>query len=77
MIYVASTGIRRYARLDYKTKQKYGLFDKSPLTVIGSCEVAKNPHIFLTTENQHINEINWQYDGTLNQFGPMIFAENL
>ena len=45
MIYIASTGLRRSARLDNNTKQKYGLFTKFSLAVIGACEVAKNPHI--------------------------------
>ena len=54
MIDISSNGIMTSARLDNKPKQKYGLFDKFPLSVIGSCEVHNNPHIFLTRENQHI-----------------------
>ena len=33
---------------------KNGLFAKFSLAVIGVCGVAKNPHIFLTRANQHI-----------------------
>ena len=36
----------------------------------------KNPYIFLTGENQHIRDINKKFDGTLNHYGPMVFAEN-
>ena len=63
--------------LDNKPKQKYGLFTKLSLALIGSCDVAKNPHIFLTRENQHIQEINRHFDVTLNHYDPMIFVENL
>ena len=48
MIYLASTGLRRYDRLANKPKQKYGLFDKLSLALVLACEVDKNPHIFLT-----------------------------
>ena len=48
MIDLASTGIRKSDRLANKPKQKYGLFDKFALEVIGACEVYKNPHIFPT-----------------------------
>ena len=51
---LASTGIVIYARLDNEPRQKYGLFHKLSLAVIGECEAAKNPHIFLTRENQYI-----------------------
>ena len=54
MIYMASTGLRRSYGLANKPKQKYDLFDKFSLTVVGACEVAKNPHMFLTRSNQHI-----------------------
>ena len=54
MIDLASTDIRISSRLDNKPKQKYGLFEKLYLVVIGAYEEAKNPHIFLTGENQHI-----------------------
>ena len=53
-IYLVSTGIRISARLDNKPKQKYCLFDKLSLVVVGVCEVDKNPHTFLTRENHHI-----------------------
>ena len=33
----------------------------------------KNPHIFLTRANQHIQEINRQFDETLNYYGSMVF----
>ena len=68
MIDLESTGLRRSSRLDKKLKQKYGLFDKFLLTVIGACEVYKNPHIFLTRSNQHIQETNKHFDGTLKYF---------
>ena len=48
--------MRRSERLAKKTKQKYGLFAKFSLAVIGACEVAKKPRIFLTISNQHIRE---------------------
>ena len=48
MINLASTGISKSARFDNKPKPKYGLFAKLYLAVIGVCEVAKNPHIFIT-----------------------------
>ena len=76
MIYLASTGLRGYSRLDNKSKQKYGLFAKFSLAVIGACEVAKNPHILLTRANQHIQEINRHFHVTLNHFGLMVFAYN-
>ena len=74
MIDIASTGLGRYSRLANKPKQKYGLFDKFILALIVSCEVDNNPHIFLTRANQHIQEMNGHFDGTLNHFGPMVFA---
>ena len=43
-----STGLRIFERLANKPRQKYDLFAKLSLAVIGSCEVAKNPQIFLT-----------------------------
>ena len=54
IIGLASTGIRRSASLVNKPKQKYDLFPKLSLALIGACEVANNPHIFLTIPNQHI-----------------------
>ena len=38
--------------------------------------MAKNPHIFLTLENQQIQEINRHFYVTLNHFGPIVFAES-
>ena len=38
--------------------------------------MAKSPHTFLIRANQHIQEINRQFDGTLNHFGPIVFSEN-
>ena len=76
MIYLESTGLRISASLANKHKQKYGLFAKFSLSVIGACEVANNPHIFLTIANQNIHEINRQFDGTLNHFCIMAFSEN-
>ena len=54
LTYLSSTFFRIYVRLDDRPRQKYGLFDKFSLVVIGACEAAKNPHIFLTGSNQHI-----------------------
>ena len=54
MIDLVSTSLRVYARLDNKPKQKYGLFAKFSLSVIGRCEVAKNPHLFINLANQLI-----------------------
>ena len=76
IINLAPTGIRKSARLANKPRQKYGLFTKFSLAVIGSCYGAKKFHIFITIANQHIQEINRHFDGTLNNFGPMVFAEN-
>ena len=76
MIDMSSTGLRRYERLANKPGKKYGLFSKLLLSVMGYCEVYKNPHTFITRENQHIQEINSNFDGTLNNYGPMLFAEN-
>ena len=38
--------------------------------------MANKPHIFLTRVNQNIRETNRHFDGTLNKYGPMVFAEN-
>ena len=62
--------------MDNKPKQKYGLFTKLSLEVIGARELSKKPHIFLTTANQNIQEMNRHFDGTLNYFGPIVFSEN-
>ena len=43
MINLASTGPSRYAGLANKPRQKYVLFAKLSLELIGACEVAKNP----------------------------------
>ena len=76
IINLESTGIRISAMLVYKSRLKYGLFAKFLLTVIRLYEVAKNPHTYLTRENQHIQEINRYFDGALNNYGPMVFALN-
>ena len=47
----------------------------SHLNSMWECEVAKNPHIFITRANQYIQEINRQFYGTLNHFDPMVFAK--
>ena len=52
------------------------LFDKLSLAVVVAYGVAKNPHIFITRENQHIQEINIHFDATLKNFGHMVFSEN-
>ena len=51
MIGLVSTGLRRYIILANKPKQK-GLFSELSLPAVGACEVANNPHIFLTRANQ-------------------------
>ena len=70
---LASTSLRRSSRLANKPQKKYSLFSKFSLPVVGAHEVAKNPHIFLTGANQHIQETNWQFDTTLNDFGLIVF----
>ena len=76
-INLASTGLRRSFRLDNNPPpKKNGLFDKLSLAVIGLFEVDKNPHIFLTRSNKHIQEINIYFYGTLNNFVPMVFPAN-
>ena len=74
IINLQSSGIRISARLANKPRLKYGLFAKLSLTVIEAYEVAKNSYIFLTRENQHIQESNRYVDGTLNNYGPMVLA---
>ena len=66
----------RSARLANKPDQKYGLFAKISLYVIGTFELAKNPPTFLNIENQYIKEINRHFNGTLNNFSHMLSAEN-
>ena len=75
MVDLASTGLRISTRLSNKPRQKYSLFDKLSLELIGACEVANNPHIFLTRSNQHIQVINRNFGGTLNHYGPMGFQQ--
>ena len=58
--------------MEYKTKQKYALFSES---LIGAHEVDKILHIFLTRANQRIQEISRHFDGTLNHYGTIFFAE--
>ena len=52
MMDLESTGFRRSDRLDNIPKQNYSLFSKLSLAVIGACEVANNPHIFLIISNK-------------------------
>ena len=54
VIDLTSTDLRILARLANTHKQKYGFFAKLSLELVITCEVAKNPHIFLTRANQHI-----------------------
>ena len=49
---LASIGIRIYARLANKPRQKYGLFDKLSLRVTGEYKAAKNPNMCMTRSNQ-------------------------
>ena len=65
-----------YARLENRTKQKYGLFHRLSLSLVGACEMSLNPHIFLSRAKKHIQEINRHLNGTLNIFGTMVFAAN-
>ena len=51
MIDLATTGIRRSAKFDLKPRQKYGLLGKLSLAVIGLCEVANIPQVFLNRPN--------------------------
>ena len=55
--------------------QKYYLFSKFSLLLVGACEVFNTHEIFLTRSKQHIQKINRHFDVTLNRFGPMVFAE--
>ena len=71
---MASTGPKISTRLANKPKQEYGLFAQLLLAVVRACYVDKNLHIFLTRSNQRIQEINRHFYGTLNNFGPMLFA---
>ena len=73
---MASTGIMISSRLATKLKQEYGLFDKFSLTVVLERYMDKNPRVFLTRTNQHIQEVNRHFDRNPNCFGPMIFAAN-
>ena len=76
MIDMASTGLRRSSRLANKPRQKYGLFSKLSWAVIGACEVSNNLHIFIAIANQHNQDINRHFDGTLNKNFPVVFATN-
>ena len=76
MLNLSSTDLRRSVRLENKPKQNYGLFYKLSLAVFGACEVAKNPHTFLTISNQHIQETNRHFNGTSDRFVPMVFVTN-
>ena len=73
---MASTGIMISSSLATKLKQEYGLFDKFSLTVVLACYMDKNPRVFLTRTNQHIQEVNRHFDRNPNCFGPMVFAAN-
>ena len=76
MIDMESTGLRISASLDNKTRQKYGLFATLSIAAIQSCEVDKNPNIFLMRESRHIQEVSRHFGGTLNNYDTMVFAEN-
>ena len=71
-----STGLGISERLDIEPKQKYGLFGKLSLGIFGSYGVVNKPHIFITRSNQHIQEVNRHFDGTLNRVGLMVFEAN-
>ena len=62
-INMTSTGLRRSARLANKPRQKYVLFTKFILTVMGACDMDNNPHVFLTRENKQSKKINRHFDG--------------
>ena len=76
IINLESTGSKRSETFANKPRQRYGLFAKLSLSVIGACEVANNPHIFITIDNQHIQDIVRHFDGTLNQYGLIVLVEN-
>ena len=76
MINLASTGIWRSARLANTPRQKYGLFSKFSLALIGAYEVAMNPHIYITRSTQCIQKIKRHFDGTSNHYDTMEFASN-
>ena len=54
----------------------FRLFSIFSLALIRTCKVNKGPQIFLTRYNYYIQENNWQFDGTLNHFGHIVFADN-
>ena len=76
MFDLVSTGLSRSSRLAKKIEQKYGLFSKLSLTVVGACGVDNNPHTFIPIGNQHIQKNNRKFDENLNHFGPMVFAKH-
>ena len=51
-------------------------FDIFSLTVVVACVEDNIPNIFLTRTNQHTQEMNRNFEVTLNNFGPMVFAKN-
>ena len=69
---MVSTGLLWSTRLTNKAKQNYNIFAIFSLAVIGLCEVDEHPHISLTIPNQHIKEINRNFDGNLIQFVPVL-----
>ena len=75
-INLESTDISRSVRLVNKPKQKCCLFAKFSLSLVVACDVANNPHIFITRSNQHIHKIDRHFDGTLNHFSSMVFTSN-
>ena len=62
--------------MDNTPRKKYGLFAKFSLAAIGECEVDKNPHIFLIKVDEHGQENNRHFNGTLNIYGPVVFEAN-
>ena len=74
IIDLESARIRRSSRLA-NNPPKNGLFEKLSFDVIGKFEVDNNSNIFPTRANQHNQEINKQFDETLNHFDSLIFTE--
>ena len=54
----------------------FGVFVVFYLALIRTFEVTKNPDIFLIGAYHHNQEINYQFDGTINHFGHMAFNYN-
>ena len=76
MIDMASTGLRKCYRLANRPKQKmvyllYYIHQK-----LEHFRWLRTPPTFLTANNQNIQKINRHFDGTLNNFFPIVISAN-